>query len=115
MYCRAPANGPCRCSSVPRSAVNDAGVNFCDGYDEGVDLRAETTAAKTFDRTYDLTKPPESSRARPIVVKVLSMILRLSEMFHPPHRRVQRNRPLEERSRLLRTAVSLLFHLFYVY
>jgi MYXO-CTERM domain-containing protein len=40
--------------------VDDAGVNHLDGYDND-DLRAEVTSAKTFERTYDVTKAPESS------------------------------------------------------
>lgn len=43
--------------------VDDAGVNRLDGFDEGVDIRAQTntTTPRTFDRTYDVTKAPESS------------------------------------------------------
>src|SRR5207248_2141557 len=45
-----------------RNAYVDAGgINRLDGFDDGIDLRAEVTSAKTFDRTYDVTKAPESS------------------------------------------------------
>jgi MYXO-CTERM domain-containing protein len=50
-----------RAYSDRNNYVDDAGVNHNDGFDEGVDLRAEVTSAKTFDRTYDVTKAPESS------------------------------------------------------
>jgi hypothetical protein len=38
--------------------VDDAGSHHNDGYDDGVDIRADVTGAKTFDRVYDVTKAP---------------------------------------------------------
>ncbi|WP_394829459.1 M36 family metallopeptidase [Pendulispora albinea] len=42
---------------------DDAGnsVDSGDGYDEGIDLRAEVTSPRTFDRTYDITQAPNAS------------------------------------------------------
>ncbi|HET8933047.1 MAG TPA: M36 family metallopeptidase [Polyangiales bacterium] len=42
------------------NAVNDAGVAVNNGFDE-VDIRADITSANTFDRVYDVTKPPETT------------------------------------------------------
>src|SRR5262249_10669268 len=41
--------------------VDDAGSHHNDGYDDGVDIRADVTAAKTFDRVYDTASAPNVS------------------------------------------------------
>jgi MYXO-CTERM domain-containing protein len=38
--------------------TDEAGSHHNDGYDEGVDIRADVTGPKTFDRIYDVTRAP---------------------------------------------------------
>jgi Fungalysin metallopeptidase (M36)/PA domain len=50
-----------RAYSDRNESVDSAGITRNDGYDPGVDLRAETTAALTFDRVYDTARAPDDS------------------------------------------------------
>jgi MYXO-CTERM domain-containing protein len=50
-----------RAYSDRNDVVNDAGAHSNNGYNSGVDIRADVTGPKTFDRTYDVSKAPNAS------------------------------------------------------
>lgn len=65
------------------NGVNDAGVAVNNGYDEG-DVRADVTAANTFDRVYDVEKAPEADadQIKASVTQIFYVINWLHDYFY---------------------------------